>query len=151
MWRETSASGCRCRRESALLSGRPNMKALSQNPQAIRSRRYYASNKERAYAATRSWSARHPEKVKAAAKRARAKTRAHFRKVVDRLKRMRGCVDCGERDPIVLQFDHVTGAKKGSVSKFLSSRTALVRELAKCQIRCANCHVRVSFIRGQFG
>lgn len=53
------------------------------------------------------------------------------------------CVDCGESDPIVLDFDHVRGEKKENVSKRVRvSLEAVILEIAKCEVRCANCHRR---------
>ncbi|GAB5492936.1 MAG: hypothetical protein Phog2KO_31510 [Phototrophicaceae bacterium] len=55
------------------------------------------------------------------------------------------CVDCGETDPIVLEFDHVRGVKLSEVSVLLGSTVSMKRltdEIAKCDIRCANCHRR---------
>ena len=55
------------------------------------------------------------------------------------------CVDCGEGDPIVLEFDHVRDAKIDSVSALVANPTALntvVAEIEKCEVRCANCHRR---------
>ena len=55
------------------------------------------------------------------------------------------CVDCGEEDIIVLQFDHVRGKKRGNVSSLARQGLPLdiiIKEIAKCVIRCANCHVR---------
>ncbi len=55
------------------------------------------------------------------------------------------CVDCGERDPIVLEFDHVRGEKSftiGSASRAPISWTKIIAEIAKCDVRCANCHRR---------
>jgi hypothetical protein len=51
------------------------------------------------------------------------------------------CVDCGERDPVVLDFDHVA-AKRANVSRLAlgCSLRALQAEIAACQIRCSNCH-----------
>ena len=54
------------------------------------------------------------------------------------------CVDCGERDPIVLEFDHLRD-KRADVTRLLWSGllwTQLELEIAKCEIRCANCHRR---------
>lgn len=53
------------------------------------------------------------------------------------------CVDCGEPDPIVLEFDHVHGEKVMDVSTMarrLMSKKRLLEEIAKCEVRCANCH-----------
>lgn len=55
------------------------------------------------------------------------------------------CVDCGEQDPIVLQFDHVRGKKQWAVSEMVHrwmSPRAIIAEIAKCKVRCANCHAR---------
>lgn len=59
--------------------------------------------------------------------------------------RAQPCVDCGEPDPMVLDFDHVRGEKKGSVGQLASlgvSLETLREEVAKCEVRCVNCHRR---------
>lgn len=56
-----------------------------------------------------------------------------------------GCSVCPEKDPIVLEFDHISGKKKYNLSKMVSdgmSITKIENELEKCQILCANCHRR---------
>ena len=59
------------------------------------------------------------------------------------------CVDCGEADPVVLEFDHV-GNKRGKVTTLAwgeySIRT-LQHEVDQCEVRCANCHRRVTAAR----
>jgi hypothetical protein len=53
------------------------------------------------------------------------------------------CVDCAERDPVVLEFDHLA-------DKEFAIGTAIVRygwarieaEMKKCEVVCANCHRR---------
>lgn len=54
------------------------------------------------------------------------------------------CVDCGNPDIEVLQFDHRDSTlKTGAVSDLLThSRKRLEEEVAKCDIRCANCHTK---------
>jgi hypothetical protein len=55
------------------------------------------------------------------------------------------CVDCGQTDPFVLEFDHVRGTKKTTISALLSQCAALkiiIDEIEKCDVRCANCHKR---------
>jgi hypothetical protein len=56
-----------------------------------------------------------------------------------------GCIDCGETDPIVLEFDHVTGDNVSNIAFMVHSNTSistLVEEIEKCVVRCANCHRR---------
>ncbi len=55
------------------------------------------------------------------------------------------CVDCGETDPTVLEFDHVKGEKNSEVSRLIgrgASIDAIKNELSLCVVRCANCHRR---------
>lgn len=56
------------------------------------------------------------------------------------------CVDCGESDPVVLEFDHVRGTKKKHVGVLInnSSWATILEEIAKCDVRCANCHRRAT-------
>lgn len=58
------------------------------------------------------------------------------------------CVDCGESDPIVLEFDHVNGKKKAGISQMVhtSSWRKIEEEIAKCVVRCSNCHARKTAI-----
>lgn len=52
------------------------------------------------------------------------------------------CVDCGNSNVVVLEFDHVNGTKKFAIgSKFRSKNLEdLISEIEKCEVRCANCH-----------
>ncbi|MEK6226201.1 MAG: hypothetical protein AABM40_07875 [Chloroflexota bacterium] len=52
------------------------------------------------------------------------------------------CVDCGETDIVVLQFDHVRDKKRDLARMINGGWTwaAIEREIAKCEVRCANCH-----------
>ena len=55
------------------------------------------------------------------------------------------CVDCGESDPVVLEFDHVGADKLWEVAHMVRSAYPLHRikaEILKCEVRCANCHRR---------
>ena len=63
------------------------------------------------------------------------------------------CVDCGEADPVVLQFDHQDPASKSSnVGELLRRRASwgkIQAEIDKCDVRCANDHQRRT--ASQFG
>ena len=64
-----------------------------------------------------------------------------FRKNMVEYLRTHPCVDCGESDIRVLEFDHVRGNKKYDVSRMIHhSWTNVLNEIDKCEIRCANCH-----------
>ena len=77
-----------------------------------------------------------------------SKERAHRRNVaalyrawLAQMKSDLGCVDCGERDARCLDFDHVRGVKTHNIAHMTAcSRERVLAEIAKCDVRCANCH-----------
>lgn len=58
------------------------------------------------------------------------------------------CVDCGESDLLVLEFDHLRD-KEYSISRLIQegSMDRLKKEVAKCEVVCANCHRRRTYTR----
>lgn len=54
------------------------------------------------------------------------------------------CVECGEDDPVVLEFDHLEDKKKDIATMLGSAYSwqSIVAEIRKCQVLCANCHRR---------
>ena len=54
------------------------------------------------------------------------------------------CTDCGETDPLVLEFDHVDekGEKAFEVARNFAERRwqDILDEMKKCEVVCANCH-----------
>ena len=53
------------------------------------------------------------------------------------------CVQCGEPDPVVLEFDHVRDKGFDIGQNLLDYRwEAIVEEIEKCEVVCANCHRR---------
>lgn len=69
--------------------------------------------------------------------------------VLRAIKLERGCIDCGyNAHPSALDFDHRNPAAKSfTISKAVTSRNvaSLLIEVAKCDVRCANCHRIRSF------
>lgn len=59
------------------------------------------------------------------------------------------CVDCGETDPIVLEFDHLDNKEfnVGEAGHKGFSWERILKEIAKCEIVCRNCHVRRTWRR----
>lgn len=63
------------------------------------------------------------------------------------------CIDCGNSDIIVLEFDHVRGKKIRAVGNMIQqglSIKTIQNEIDKCEVRCANCHRRVTAQRGKW-
>jgi ArsR family metal-binding transcriptional regulator len=56
------------------------------------------------------------------------------------------CVDCGETDPVVLEFEHIVpGEKAFTICTAIHRGIALERimeEIGICEVRCANCRKR---------
>lgn len=54
------------------------------------------------------------------------------------------CVDCGQTNPIVLDFDHRDDVDKiDCVSRLIANTVSvetIQEEIDKCDVRCANCH-----------
>lgn len=96
--------------------------------------RYYEANKA---------------KVKARARETTAKTRKAVRAWLYEYLLSHPCVDCGEDNPIILEFDHRGDDKKdfnlGDVSHKGTSLRRVRDEVAKCDVRCANCHRKKTY------
>jgi hypothetical protein len=93
---------------------------------------------KKAYQANRSYYIAYNRRLKA------ERRQSHLQKVWDYLLQ-HPCVDCGEADPVVLDFDHVGSDKTGNISYLLSTLVSWQRieaEIRKCEVRCANCHRR---------
>jgi hypothetical protein len=65
--------------------------------------------------------------------------------------RTRPCADCGQTDPLVLEFDHL-GPKNFNIAAGLRDRNwqAVLDEIAICDVVCANCHRRRTALRAGF-
>ena len=61
------------------------------------------------------------------------------------------CTDCGEPDPMVLEFDHLdAGTKAFTIGQSIPYRNwpSILEEIEKCEVVCANCHRRRTARRG---
>ncbi|MGI8903204.1 MAG: hypothetical protein ACR2IP_06000 [Solirubrobacteraceae bacterium] len=65
--------------------------------------------------------------------------------------RLRPYADCGETDPLILEFDHQEN-KLFNISKGLRDHNlqVVIDEIGKCDVVCANCHRRRTAHRGGF-
>jgi hypothetical protein len=81
------------------------------------------------------------EKDRAKWARSRVRRKAKWQALVSSLKAV-PCADCGGCfPPCVMDFDHVRGKKLFPIGAADSrSLPVLLREIAKCEVVCANCH-----------
>jgi len=100
------------------------------------------------------WYQNNKESHKATVKKNRTTAKQAAREYIDNYLDSSACVDCGESNPNVLEFDHVKGKKKATISKMIRegySIGAIQKELRKCVVRCANCHrIKTAKERGWF-
>ena len=65
-----------------------------------------------------------------------------FKTRLAEIKEASGCVDCGINNHILLDFDHLKD-KKYNISRMIHdgfSWAAIKKEIANCEVVCANCH-----------
>ena len=82
-------------------------------------------------------------KIKARTARRNKKQRRINKEYVAFIKSLSHCIDCGNDNDVVLEFDHVRGEKRANVSDMAHqsySVESLQLEIEKCEVRCANCH-----------
>ena len=100
-------------------------------------------------AAWREWYRREPNRRRYSAQAGRRKSRLtrQNRELVRALK-AQPCTDCGRTfPPYVMDFDHV-GEKTAEVSALTTYGAArLLREIANCEVVCANCHRARTWLR----
>ena len=94
---------------------------------------------ERAY--KRAWYHANKEKHKATQRTIEQRKREWFREFKKTLK----CNRCPENHPACLQFHHRNGEeKKGNIASLVVhwSKERLLAEISKCEVLCANCHLK---------
>lgn len=97
---------------------------------------------QRTYA--KDWYQRNKEKQISAARIRRDREAKNLGRTIREYLQDYPCVDCGESDPTVLDFDHLRD-KRADVSSLVhgaASWDLVLAEVAKCEVRCANCHRR---------
>lgn len=96
---------------------------------------YYNSDKHKEY--------RRLPRVIEARKKHNSTARSKNRAWLDKIKLASGCIDCGyNRWAEALDFDHrnMDEKKIGIARIYMCSKERILEEIAKCDIRCANCH-----------
>lgn len=86
---------------------------------------------------------RDKERQKESQKRQRDRNKVHMARYL----KEHPCVDCGEGDLRVLTFDHLPEFdKKFDIGRAVSGSTrawdSILKEIEKCEVVCANCHMK---------
>jgi hypothetical protein len=102
----------------------------------------YASRLDQALAAKRHYQ-KNAHAMKERAKAHKKIANERNRSILNAHLKTNPCVDCGESDITVLDFDHVREKKIDNVTTMAANSVSaekLIAEIRKCEIRCANCH-----------
>jgi hypothetical protein len=102
--------------------------------------RWYKANRERELEKSRQW---HREN-RDASNASNRKYKQSLRDLINEYKKAGVCVRCGVGDYRILDFHHIDPAQKKfelntGLKKSMGAR-ALLDEIAKCELVCANCH-----------
>lgn len=120
----------------AISTVQPSVTVRDREKQRAASKRHYEKNKPAMIARAMAFNLKRRDELKAL--------------VADYLSK-HPCIDCGEDDPIVLEFDHRDPSEKTANIGDMVSRVKghsvqrVMDEIAKCDVRCANCHRRATF------
>lgn len=94
-----------------------------------RSKKYYSEN---------------PDYHRKNVKKRNKKIHFNIRKKIFEYLKDHPCIDCGETNVIVLEFDHRDGVEKNFNISMAPNRgygwEKIKNEIDKCDVRCANCH-----------
>ena len=82
--------------------------------------------------------------------KSRKKRKVDVRRFLAEFYETHPCVDCGETDILVLEFDHVTGKEFGinQAIRDVIPIHRIIEELKRGEVRCANCHRRLTAENG---
>jgi hypothetical protein len=98
------------------------------------------------------WYVEHRDAHRVTVAARKARVRSDYRERIAAYLLEHPCVDCGEDDIRVLEFDHRPGMEKVEAIAVLVMRQApwsrVLAEIEKCDVRCANCHRRRTAERG---
>ena len=112
----------------------------------LRSGEYYEKCKECYKSRGRSYYTENRLRQSGLALIRKQKYKAERRRFIEKLKKDKPCVDCGQTyPPWAMDFDHLDGSVKiGSISRMAVTNTSSFEkieiEIAKCELVCANCH-----------
>lgn len=126
---------CRCKEEKPLEGFDWNNRAKGRRNKQCRECRRVSR---------RSWYLKNKEKHLKNVRRRSDAYRKKLQEFIIQYLQEHPCVDCGEDDVVVLEFDHVRGDKLGNVGSMRAGHSLrkIKAEIEKCEVRCCNCHRR---------
>ena len=92
-----------------------------------------------------------PERDKIVRREREKKQRIRNKALFKELKRTLSCKKCGESHPATLEFHHRDPREKSlevSIMVFKETWKRVLREIAKCDVYCANCHRKEHWTEG---
>jgi len=102
---------------------------------------------------SRKWYVANRDAHRANVRRRSTATKREYKRRIGEHLQANPCVDCGEADVRVLDFDHLDAAdKRADIAKLVNAGgkwSDIELEIAKCAVRCANCHRRTTSDRAQ--
>lgn len=121
------------RSQVQILPREPDMAYASTEQQRLYAREHYKRNK-----------AKHIEQSKIRT----IKHRKVLVEFINEYKSKHACIECGEKDPICLDFHHVSKDKDIEIANAVRRGWSLKRvetEIGKCVVVCANCHRKLHY------
>jgi len=118
------------------------IRSVCKNCRGVERTKVYAENKDQELENCKLYRQNNPEKRKECAKKFAAKNYIWFRNFLNEIKNVH-CFDCKKLfPPCAMDFDHRDPSTKlFSISEMGSrGKPAIVEEISKCDIVCANCH-----------
>ncbi len=103
-------------------------------------KKYYDKNKEKVIADQKEYYKKNKEKYIEYSINRKKKGREYINKIK---MKSNGCVRCGYKEhPVAMDFDHIDPNTKSKNVAHLATYSfeQIDKEIAKCQILCANCH-----------
>lgn len=119
-----------------------SLRAFSKNPSKKDGLNYVCKECQRKY--FNNWYSTNKSRVVKNLQRWNQKNRLNIEQKLIEYFKTHLCVDCGEDDILVLDFDHLED-KVNCISNMIGhgySWNTIKKEIEKCEVRCSNCHRR---------
>lgn len=104
------------------------------------SKEWKQQNRDKLFKCRRDWYAKNKERAKNSVLDRKNKLKEFFKE----LKSTLYCAECGENNPVCLDFHHTNPTEKEiNISQMVNhgwSKNKMLKEIDKCVVLCSNCH-----------